>query len=322
MKPLTLEEMLKRWERTTENLSGNLTTNTYLPEKIRKKLLEEDTTLIGMLSFEDMSFPYPCKELTDTEGMNILSGLQKNGLKGYLTVFRAIRFPTAKRIWDTIHEKGFSMSNYEQERILTLYQDSSYNLAREKIQENKTFWIQPQERVVHGLPVFSLVNDALQIHHAYKNSIDKTLIIVAHIPFALIKNKIISLVANTAIDFDYNNDQRDYEITDFLNKRGNYTIDYQALRAKGIDLHEMYIKNLPCSLEEHRTLGIKQQFYLLDTYAINPDDERIREVRDNSELVKENEWFLHGFFGDNNIFGRRPAKYVPFSCQEVKPKHE
>jgi len=322
MKPLTLEGMMRKWKRTTKGLSGNLTTNNYLPENIRIKLLKEDADLIKRLDFEDISFPYPCKELTGIEGMNILSGLQKKSQKGYLTVFRAIRFPTTQRICETIYEKGLSMSNYEQERILALYKDKEYNSAREKIRRNKTFWIQPQERVVHGLPVFSLVNDALQIHHAYKNDIDKTLMIVAYIPYELIKNKTISLVANTAIDFDYDNSERDYEITDFLIKNGHYTIDYKALRAKGIDLHEMYIKNLPSTLEEHNKLGMKQEFYLLNTYAINPKEERIKKIRSNSRILKENEYFLHGFFGDNNIFGRRPTKYMPFRCQEVKPKHE
>ncbi len=316
MKTLTLDKMLKIWERTTKNLSGNLTTNEYLPAEIREKLLKEDANLIDQLNFKNISFPYPCEELKNIKGMNILSGLQKKNKKDCLTFFRAIRFPTVHRIWETVHEKGISTSNYEQERIL----DKAYCLARKRIRENKNFWIQPQERVVNGLPAFHLVNDAIQIHHAYKNSIDKALIVVAYMPFELIKNKRLSLIANTAIDFSHNNNERDIEITDFLKKQNHYLIDSQSLRARGIDLHEMYLKNLPCALEEHKKLGIEQEFYLIDTYEINQNDERIRKLFNNSKLLKSNEYFLHGFFGDHNIFGRRPAKYLPFSCQEIKPK--
>lgn len=313
--------MLKEWEKTTTDLSGNLTTNEYLPPEIREKLLKEDLSLINQLDLKEINFPYPCKELANIKGMNILSGLQKKNKNNCLTVYRTVRFPTTYRTWKTINEKGISMSNYEQERILSLYTNEKYNSAREKIRENKNFWFQPQERVVDGLPVFSLVNDALQIHYAYRNNMDKVLMIMGHIPYELIKNKKISLTANTAIDYDYDNNKRDYELKEFVKKDGHYQIDYKSLRAKGIDLHEMYIQNLPFTLKEHKELGIEQKFYLIDIYEINQKDKQIRELFDNSKKLIENEYFLHGFFGDHNIIGRRPSKWMPFTCHEVKLKH-
>jgi len=289
------------WQESIKELSGNLTTNEYLPEDIRKKLLFEDS-----VEFEELYFPPLCQELQNIEGIDILSGLQKLEKKDNLTVFRAIRFPTMHRIRKTIHELGLSMPNHEQERILRLYTDKNYLSKRDEIKNDNRFCTQPQERVVDGVPVFSLVNDALQIHRAYRGCIDKVLIIGIHIPYELFDE--LKLIANTAIDLDYDNSDRDFEI---VVDKG---VDYHALRVRGIDLHEMHIQGLPFDLEGHKNIGIEQKFFLLDIYKID-------ELPDLSiDVLKEYEYFLHGFYGDQNVFGRSETKYLPSQCHEVKVK--
>jgi hypothetical protein len=320
MPKTALEEMVSTWNKTTTTLSENLTTNAYLPELIRDKLLDEDTALKKNLAFQERYFQLASPELSEITGLNILSGIQSEKKKDNLTVYRAIRFPTIKRIWESLNNYGISMSNFEQERILTLYENADYMKQREEIQKNNLFWIQPQERVVHGLPIFTLVNDALQIHHAYKNSIDKTLIVVAHIPYQLIKDNTLTLTANTAIDFDFADDSRDMTIEDFVEQQEGCSINYSALRAKGIELHELYVKGLPYTLKEHNELGIEQKFYLVDTYETDVRTETFKRLHSNSTILQKNEYFLHGFFGDHNIFGRRPTKYIPFNCYEVQKK--
>lgn len=319
MKSLSLEEMLGKWEESTKSRSGNLTSNENLPKDIRKKLLREDVSLINELTFEKVNFSYPCEELKNIEGMNIISGLQKINKKGCLTFFRAIRFPTVYRIWRTIHKMGLSTSNYEQERLLFLYGNDKYMTKRRQIQQDPIFWIQPQERVIHGVPIFGLVNDAIQIHRAYRNEIDKVLMDVIHLPLELIKSRKVKLTANTAIDVDYDNVERNYEITNFRKRKNGHYIDYRTLRAKGIDLNEMYITKIPFDLKGHREFGIEQKFFILDIYRINLHDIQFQKLFNNSKVLRDNEYFLHGFFGDHNIFGRRPSEYLPFECQEVKP---
>ena len=315
----SLEGMLGTWEQSTRKRSGNLTTNDFLPADIKQKLLEEDLRFGEYFDLEELSFPSLGQGLHFIEGMDILSGLQKLHKKGNVTLFRAIRFPTAKRIWRTVHEDGLSTPNYEQERILRLYGNSEYATERRRIQQCPTFWTQPQERVVLGLPLFSLVNDALQIHHAYRGIQDRVLVIVAHIPLGLIEEDRLHLFTNAAIDMDYDNDEMDYKIKNFRNQDTIPTIDYRSLRCQGIDLHEMYIKNLPFNLEEHTRLGIEQRFFLVDIYETNQEIKRIGEL--SQKVLREHQYFLHGIFGDHNIFGRIPTKYLPSRCYEVKAKN-
>lgn len=314
----SLEKMLSKWEKGTRERSGNLTTNDHLPPEIKRKLLLENLSLINDLEFEEINFPTLCKELNSIEGMRVLSGLQKLKKEGNLTVYRAIRFPTLSRIWRTVSELGLSIPNYEQERILQLYGKRDYVAKRRRIQANPHFWTQPQERVVDGVPVFCLVNDALQIHRAYRSEKDRVLMIGIHIPYKLLRSGDISLFANTAIDLDYDNSERDFKITDFQERDGSFVIDYKALRVRGIDLHEMYFKGLPFDLEGHKLLGIEQRFFILDIYKLDSNDSRIREL--STEVLEEHEYFLHGIFGDQNVFGRQATRYLPFKCHEVRAK--
>jgi hypothetical protein len=312
--------MINNWKKQLGELSGNLTTNEYMPEKICKELLKEDLSLKNKLSFEEIDFPNQAGISGKVKGFNILSGLQRIHKKGCLTLYRAVRFPTYKRIYEMVSSFGCSIANYEQERILELYHDKKYQTKRSEIRKNKNFWIIPQEKVVPGLPMFSSVNDALQIHRAYRSKKDKVAMIAVHIPFELIGKK-IKLISNPAIDLEYDECERDYKIIDFAKKNGLIDFDYTALRAKGIDLHELYAQNLPWCLKDSNKLGIMQDFFVLDIYEIQANDrKKIKDLFQNSKLLKENQYFLHGFFGDQNIFARRKSRYLPFRCQKVSIK--
>jgi hypothetical protein len=170
---------------------------------------------------------------------------------------------------------------------------------------------------VHGLPLFSLVNDALQIHRAYRNEDDQMVIIAVHIPHELFESRKIRLITNTAIDLDYENGERDFEIKDFWKDNSAYEIDFEALRARGIDLHEMYTRDLPLDPKKAEELGITQDIFLLNIYRIT-DQAPIKTLFADTQTLKENKNFLHGFFGDQNIFGRRKTFYLPYKCQRVE----
>lgn len=299
-----------------QKLSGNLMTNEYMPAELKNKLLKEDASCEKKISFEDVYFPNLKGFPGEIGGLNILSGLQKISKKDCLTVFRAIRFPTHKRIFEMLSKLGCTVPNYEQERILKLYKNKGYISERDKIQNNRNFQTQPQERVVRGLPVFSLINDALQIHRAWRDSKDRVAMVAIHIPYKLLRKGELKIYANTAIDLDHDNAQYDFEIKDFVRKNGVWDFDFKSLQTRGIDLHEMYLKNLPWTLGECGELGIKQEFFLLYIYEIR-DRNKIGKLFKNTKILKENRYFLHGFFGDQNVFGRRPSKFLPYKCRKV-----
>ena len=125
----------------------------------------------------------------------------------------------------------------------------------------------------------------------------------------------IKFVANTAIDLSYTDDERDFLIKDFVEDH-DFRFDFSALRARGIDLHEMYTQELPLNLKDAQEMGIEQDFYLLDIYRIK-EVERIQALRSDTEMLKKNRDFLHGFFGDQNIFGRRKAYHLPFRYWKI-----
>ena len=310
--------MKDQWRTQLNENSGNLTTNAPMPSWIIDKLLEDDESATNKIAIDAVTFPELEGALGKVNGLHIIKALQEKNRSGYLTVFRAIRFPTNKRLLSLLSE-GFIVSNYEQERILELYKDENYIQQRTKNQNDERFWTQPQERVVHGIPVFALVNDALQIHRAFRGAEDKVAIAAIHIPREHLENGKIKLIANTAIDLDYQNADRDIPVRDFREKSGIFEIDYAAMRARGVDLHEMYSQDLPLSKAESDALGIEQEFYLLDIYEID-SLEPMNSLEADTKLLRENKHFLHGLFGDQNIFGRRKAKYLPSRCYSLKLK--
>ncbi|MFA6099458.1 MAG: hypothetical protein WC750_01095 [Patescibacteria group bacterium] len=288
-----------------------------MPERIKNILLDEDLSLGNKYRLEKVKFPKSLGILGKIRGMDILAGLQKLHKPGHLTVFRAIRFPTNKRIFKAIFENGCALPNFEQERILELYHDPKYVQKRKGIQKDRNFWVQPQERVVNGLPVFHLVNDAIQIHHAFRHERDRVLVIALYLPYALLKNKNIHLISNSAIDLNYSDQSRDFEIQDFVFDGQRVQVALEPLMARGIDLHEMFIKNLPWDIKGCDRFGIKQDYYLLDIHRIK-DDKKIKKLRSDTKILLKNNNFLHGFFGDQNVFARRASKYLPFACFKIE----
>ncbi len=118
---------------------------------------------------------------------------------------------------------------------------------------------------------------------------------------------------------DYNNEERDFEINAYIYDNNQVKINLEPLFIRGIDLHEMYIKNLPWSIQGCKKYGIKQDYFLLDIYEIKKDNEIKKQHQNTKTLLKYN-YFLHGFFGDQNIFGRRASKYLPFKCRKIEKK--
>lgn len=291
-----------------------------MPGHLIEKLLEEDETLKEKLLFEEITFPQFGNNLDTILGLNILAGLQQIEKNGFLTLFRIMRFPTYKRLFDMLSVHGYAFSNFEQERILDLYQSKRYVEKRKEVTNDPLFWIQPQERVVNGLPLFHLVNDALQIHRAFRGEVDRVAIVVIHIPQELLVSKQISLIANAGIDLDYDNQERDVEISKFISEPDRLRVDHDALRFRGVDLYELYSPNLPWDIQDAKQLGIEQEFYLLDIFKVDTKDETMRSALTDTTLLKYHDYFLHGFFGDQNIFGRRPSEYLPSAIFSVKLK--
>lgn len=309
--------LLKAWKRQLGESSGNLTTNAAMPVSIANKLLEDNPQLKEEVALEEIFFPkFRENKLDALEGLHILAGLQSKNKKDCLTLFRAVRFPTYKRM-HALLTYGFTISNYEQERILELYKNADYTKKRTANQADERFWVQPQERVVDGVPVFALANDAIQIHRAFRGKEDKLALVVLHVPREHLEAGKIRLIANTAIDFDYKNADRDIPIRDFMEKDGFFQIDYAALRARGVDLHEMYSQDLPLTKVDAEALGIEQEFFLIDLYEVE-GMEAMNVLEADTQILKENKWFLHGLFGDQNIFGRRKTKHLPYRCYSLK----
>ncbi|MFH1770164.1 MAG: hypothetical protein ABH828_01265 [archaeon] len=319
-------ELQTIWTEESSKLSGNLTSNSSLPKDISDRLFSDDNfdkkyfKSITSQKIEPLKFN---NELNYITGLDILAELQNLSKPNNLTLFRAIRFPTPKRLSELVNEKGFSQENYEQERLQRLYSDKEYLLLREQIKNNALFNFQPQERIVEGLPAFSLVNDAIQIHRAYRSNVDRVAIAVGFFPKELFEEGIFELYANTAIDFERQNDSRDFKITDFKQgPKGSTIIDYSSLRVRGIDVFETFLRKAPTNMSDMNKLGVKQSFYVLDIYNAKNYNVNFDSISQNSKLLKENEWFLHGFLGDHSLLGRDKAKYIPFNCYEIKSNNK
>jgi hypothetical protein len=47
------------------------------------------------------------------------------------------------------------------------------------------------------------------------------------------------------------------------------------------------------------------------------NDSALNALMGDTQTLKDNAYFLHGFFGDQNIFARRRTKYVPSRCRRI-----
>jgi len=193
---------------------------------------------------------------------------------------------------------------------------------RASLLNDPLFSFLPQERIVPGLPVFFNVNDAIHIHRAYRNDNDLIGIIVAFIPINLIKSDQIEFFSNYALVQNYSDSHGDKKITYFkqLKHNGQFIPYYSALNWEGNLVYEAYSKGIPLNIEESTKLGIEQKFFLLDIYKpdINTNEKKINDIDLTNELQESSLYFLYGFWGDDNIFMRRPSEYLPKTCYEVK----
>lgn len=313
------------WKHIAEKPSGNYASNVPLASELLNKLMENHISndfFYSKVEITNAKFPKLENNLNQVHGLDILSGLHKLYKKECLTVFRAVRFPTPRRILKMVEEVGISILNYEHDRLLQIYENPEYKAKRKNLLNDPLFSFIPQERIVPGLPIFFNVNDAIHIHRAYRNEIDLIGIIVAFIPVNLIKSDKVQFFSNYALVQNYSDSQGDKKISYFkhLKYNGQYIPYYSALNWEGNMVYEAYSKGIPHNLEDSTKLGIEQKFYLLNIYKpdINVNEKKINGIDLSSELQDNNLYFLYGFWGDDNIFMRRPSEYLPKACYEVK----
>jgi len=324
MKPKGFLDLCKIWDSLSKEPSGNFTSNTPISSEIRKRFfnlrnfnlteLEKKLDFIP-IKFESLGFP-----LSKIKGLEILSWLQKLYRPKCITFFRAIRFPSPKRLIELSANKGLSIINYEHVRLRKIYEDEKYIRKRKSLQKDLRFSFIPQERIVKGLPVFILANDAIQIHRAFRNIIDKIVLVVAFVPVQLIEKGTIKLFSNQSIVENYYDRKGDKRISHFeFNQNGYVTPRFRTLRLEGIDLSESYLTGISWNIEDCKKIGVEQKFYILDIYKIriNINKRMINSIKIPSKLLRHYSYFLYGFWGDDYIFGRRASNSLPFMCNEV-----
>lgn len=253
-------------------------------------------------------------------GLKILKYLQELQISNTLKLFRAIRYPTPSRIYNSLYKYGPCLSNYEQERIFNLYSNEKYITQRSLIAKNSHFCFLPQERIVKGLPIFFIANDAIQIHNSLRSKKDLLLLTVLFIPKKFIENKEFKIFLNMPIEEDYQNDRRDIELNQYIIDDQMMSENLTLLSNKGIDLFEAYIKNLPYTLQGLCLKELKIKFYLLKIshIVVEPINSKINELiigdEENSQL------YMKGFWGENSITSRKPSNFLPEDCYELRKK--
>lgn len=320
---------IDNWNKIAKIPSGNYASNLPLDEDLLNNLMENHISnehFNKKVEINKIKFPKLERNLKKVVGLDILSGLHKLYKKDCITVFRAIRFPTPRRIIQMVEEKGISMLNYEHDRLLKIYEDPDYRKKRQNLLNDPLFSFIPQERIVPGLPIFFNANDAIHIHRAYRNENDLIGIIVSFIPYNLIKTDSIEIYSNYALVQNFSDSQGDKKITYFkrLSHNGQYIPFYNALNWEGNMVYEAYSKGIPKNIADSIGIGIEQRFFLLDIYKpeINVKKKTINDIELANELLDNNLYFLYGFWGDDNIFMRRPSEYLPKTCYEVKLKKD
>lgn len=319
----SFEEMLDIWEESTKQSSGNLVSNAPLPDSIRKKILQTDNfdyqKMKRNIKFNPTNFLELQGKINRIPGFEILSGLQNLFIPNYLTLFRAVRFPTPKRICQLVNE-GYSISNYEQERLQELYHNPQYIKKREEILKDPWFPLIPQERIVKGVPAFLFANDAIQIHNAYRSDIDKIALIALFIPSNLLENKQIELYSNTAIDVNIEGNYPDKIINHFEKQdEGRIIPNYKKLLLNPQNIYESYLQGLPFKLKKCEEKEIQQRFFILDLYKFRKFNDNFDFLSQYKNILKY-ESFLHGFNGENSFIGRKKSEYLPFKCAEILKK--
>lgn len=317
---------IEKWSKSAAEPSGNYTSNLPLDQELLNVLMENHIPMEhfnNTLNINDIRFPNIDKNAKLVQGLNILAGLQNLSKPDCISVYRAIRFPTPKRLIKIATSTGISTLNYEHQRLLKIYEDPDYKAKRENLRKDPRFCFQPQERIVPGLPVFFNVNDAIHIHRAYRNENDLIVIAVAYIPNKLISNDKIEIFSNFALVQNYSDSDGDRKIKYFKSlPNGRIIPFFKALNIEGNLVYETYCKGIPQTLEDSLEQGIEQQFYLLELYKpkIDAHDKSINGINLSKELASNNSYFLYGFWGDDNIFMRRTSEFLPKKCFEITLK--
>ena len=313
------------WQKVATQPSGNYASNLPLDVDLLEKLMENhisDEYFNEQISLTLTKFPKHDNTLSQVDGLDILAGIQGFYKKDCVTVYRAIRFPTPRRILKMAKERGISMLNFEHERLLRIYEDPTYIKKREEIKMDPKFSFLPQERIVPGLPIFFSVNDAIHIHRAYRSENDIIGLSVAFIPYDLIKKDKIEIFSNYALVQDCYDSDGDKKLHYFkqLGSTKQFIPFYKALNMEGNMVYETYCKGVPEQLNDCSNLGIEQKHYLLEIYKpkIDIKQKKINNIDLSGNIFEQNPYFLYGFWGDDNIFMRRPSEYLPKTCYEVK----
>ncbi len=316
-------QYIKTWGKSASEPSGNHASNLPLDTELLSILMENHVSMDSFnnsLLFKEVKFSKIELNSTHIVGLNILSGLQNLNKSDCVSVFRAIRYPTPKRILKIMLDSGISTINYEHQRLLKIYEDKEYKLKRDQLKIDPRFSFQPQERIVPGLPIFFNVNDAIHIHRAYRSENDLIVVAVAFIPYNQIKNDSIEIFSNYALVQNYSDLDGDKKINHFRKlNNGRVVPFYKALNLEGNLVYETYCTGIPQSLNDCKINGIEQRFFLIELYKpkIDSKQKTINGVSFSNDLVSNDSYFLYGFWGDDNIFMRRPSEYLPKTIHEI-----
>jgi len=324
-----IQILINNWYSAAKIPSGNYTSNLPMPDAIINKLLKneiktndlKESLITESIKLHQLTYP-----VSKYCGFQILAYLQNLYLPNCLTVYRAIRFPTPNRINEMVKVSGLSTINFEHERLLSIYEDSDYKLKREQLLKDPAFSFQPQERIVQGLPVFLNVNDAVQIHRPFRlSNKDYIAIAVSFIPYDLLSSDKIQMFSNQALVQNYFDNQGDRKITHYkFDPLLRVKPSFSLLRLEGIQLYESYLVGFPHKIEDCIGLDISTKFYLLEIENISSknDDESLKDIKIDKNIMGDHSYFLYGFWGDDNIFLRRPSEYLATKCIELAQREK
>jgi len=129
MEKINWNKHINTWKNIAEKPSGNYASNVPLAGELLDKLMENHISndyFNSKIEISKTKFPELEKNLSKVSGLDILSGLHKLYKKDCITVFRAIRFPTPRRILKMVEDDGISTLNYEHDRLLQIYENPDY----------------------------------------------------------------------------------------------------------------------------------------------------------------------------------------------------
>jgi hypothetical protein len=315
------------WRNQIGRKSGSAFSNDYFPKDIIKNIFDDKHSLfsekINKIGFEALNVNGVNESVGNITGLRILITLQNLFMANHLTVFRVIRYPTLARLYNALTIYGLSSINYEQERLLSFYNEQTYKHKRAQIRKDKRFHVLPQERIVKGLPVFFNINDAVNIHSCFRRNKDLILIIVAFLPAELIFQKKLKIYSNRPIVKNYSDDDFDILVEDFiLNNHKGVVPDRHLLDIKGINIYEVYLKSLPNTIQKCNSMKIENKFFLmeLEKAKVNKKKFSINGFAISNNTMKKYENVFSSIWGDDDLLNRQKTNYLPSNCFELSIK--